>query len=138
MTALDTNVLIYACDTSDPKKQERALSLIASARDGVLPWQVACEFVAASRKLAAQGFGSREAWTRLSELMALFPLILPTANALTRARQLQLDQRVAFWDAMLIAACLDSGVVRLFSEDLPGRSIEGLEIVDPFARDSSA
>ena len=52
MIALDTNVLIYACDKADPKRQQLALELISNASDGVLLWQVACEFVAASRKLA--------------------------------------------------------------------------------------
>lgn len=37
MTALDTNVLIYACDKSDPRRQQIALDLIAQAADGVLP-----------------------------------------------------------------------------------------------------
>ena len=51
MTAVDTNVLIYACDKSDPRRQQIALELIGTVTDGVLLWQVACEFVAASRKL---------------------------------------------------------------------------------------
>jgi predicted nucleic acid-binding protein len=55
MVALDTNVLIYACDKADLKRQQVALDLVSSARDGVLLWQVACEFVAASRKLRSQG-----------------------------------------------------------------------------------
>jgi predicted nucleic acid-binding protein len=52
MIALDTNILIYACDKADLKRQQVALDLISSANDGVLLWQVACEFVAASRKLS--------------------------------------------------------------------------------------
>lgn len=56
MIALDTNVLIYACDKADPARQKIALDLISGISDGVLPWQVACEFIAASRKLERQGF----------------------------------------------------------------------------------
>jgi predicted nucleic acid-binding protein len=56
MIALDTNILIYACDKADIKRQRVALDLVSSADDGVLLWQVACEFVAASRKLRSQGF----------------------------------------------------------------------------------
>ena len=52
MIALDTNVLIYACDSSDPQRQKIAIDLISSTTDGVITWQVACEFIAASRKLA--------------------------------------------------------------------------------------
>jgi predicted nucleic acid-binding protein len=56
MIAVDTNVLIYACDQADPRRQKIALDLISNARDGVLLWQVACEFLAASRKLDKQKF----------------------------------------------------------------------------------
>src|SRR5712692_7097225 len=77
MIAFDTNVLIYACDRVDPKRQCQAIELISTAADVVLLWQVACEFVAASRKLSTQGFTSDHAWARLSEYSALFPLILP-------------------------------------------------------------
>jgi len=59
MIAVDTNVLIYACDQSDPRRQTIALDLIAASTDGVLLWQVACEFLAASRKLSKQGLPQR-------------------------------------------------------------------------------
>ena len=77
MIALDTNVLIYACDRSNPERQQTASQLIERTTDGVLLWQVACEFVAASRKLSGQGFKAASAWSRLSEFQALFPLVLP-------------------------------------------------------------
>ena len=46
MIALDTNVLIYACDKANPVRQQIALDLIATTTDAVILWQVACEFVA--------------------------------------------------------------------------------------------
>jgi predicted nucleic acid-binding protein len=134
MIALDTNVLIYCCDRRDPRRQQIALDLVADTTDGVLPWQVACEFIAASRKLAEQGFTAAHAWQRLAEFLALFPLIMPTPAVLERARALHLQQQWAFWDATLVSACIESGVKRLYSEDLPGRTkIQSLEIVSPFA-----
>jgi predicted nucleic acid-binding protein len=135
MIALDTNVLIYACDRSDPAKQARALDLISATKDGILLWQVVCEFVAAARKLAGQGFTPEHAWNRLDELATLFPIVLPAVGTLERARWLHLQQAWSFWDALIVAACLDAGVTRLYSEDLPGRSAPGgIEIVNPFAR----
>jgi predicted nucleic acid-binding protein len=62
MNALDTNVLVYAHDTRDPQKQATALSLIQSQDDGVLLWQVACEYLASSRKLESQGYSLQQAW----------------------------------------------------------------------------
>jgi predicted nucleic acid-binding protein len=96
MIAVDTNVLIYACDQSDPRRQSIALDLIAACTDGVLLWQVACEFLAASRKLSKQGFTSTHAWSRLSEFQDLFPLVLPAATNLTRARELHISHAVLY------------------------------------------
>jgi len=132
MTGIDTNVLIYACDKSDSRKHARALEAIADATDGVLLWQVACEFIAASRKLGPQGFTPAQAWARLSEFLALFPLTLPTRESLDRARDLHVNGRMAFWDAMIIGGCLENKIVRFLSEDLPGGTIEGIEVLNPF------
>ena len=108
-------------------------SISSQARDGVLLWQVACEFVAASRKLRSQGFTTVDAWDRLADYLAIFPLILPAAAALERARILHAQEGWSFWDAMIVASCLECGVTCLYSEDLPGRAVRGsLEVVNPF------
>jgi predicted nucleic acid-binding protein len=96
MTALDTNVLIYACDRFDPRRQQLASQLIERTVDGVLLWQIACEFIAASRKLSGQGFTASDAWSRLAEFQALFPLVLPSVGVFDRARQLHLSSNVSF------------------------------------------
>lgn len=65
MIAVDTNVLIYACDQADPRRQKIALDLITSAQDGVLLWRVACEFLSASRKLDKQGSLMPASWNQI-------------------------------------------------------------------------
>ena len=82
MIAVDTNVLIYACDRADPRRQKvAALDLVTNAEEGVLLWQVACEFISASRKLHKQGFTSIHAWNRLAEFRDLLPWrCQPTAS----------------------------------------------------------
>lgn len=132
MTAFDTNVLIYSCDKTDPLRRERAIEVLIDTTDGVMLWQVACEFVAASRKLAPQGFTSADAWNRLAEFIDLFPLVSPDSAVLSRARDLHVMEGCSFWDAPILAACLNHGVTRLYSEDHPGRNIPGLAVVNPF------
>lgn len=92
---------------------------------------MACEFIAASRKLAAQGFTEADAWKRLADYLAIFDLKLPAATTLERARQLHFH-KTAFWDALIIAACQEYGIHTLYSEDIPGRSIDSLRIVNPY------
>lgn len=62
---------LYTCDKSEPERQQKALALIDRVTDGVLPWQVACEFIAASRKLQGQGFTPAAAWDRLADFRQL-------------------------------------------------------------------
>ncbi|MEA2235352.1 MAG: hypothetical protein QOC81_76 [Thermoanaerobaculia bacterium] len=133
MIAVDTNVLIYACDQSDPHRQTIALDLIAATTEGVLLWQVACEFLAASRKLRKQGFTPTQAWNRLREFQELLPLVLPAAANLTHARDLHILHGVSLWDALILAACLEAGVDILYSEDVPGlETFETLRVINPF------
>lgn len=133
IVALDTNVLLYAIDRSVPDKREAALKLIAESSGAVLLWQVAVEFVAATRKLAKQGFTPKEAWEQLGLYQAAMPLLMPSPAVLERARELHLRHQVSLWDSMLIAAALDAGAERLYSEDVPGAgSAVGLQIVNPF------
>ena len=98
MIAVDTNVLIYACDRADSRRQQIALDLVSSVENGVLLWQVACEFISASRKLGKQGFTSTHAWNRLGEFRDLLPLVLPTDGNLARAKELHLTRGASLWE----------------------------------------
>lgn len=133
MNAVDTNVLIYAYDESSPAKRDAARELLTTLADAVLLWQVACEFIAASRKTLAPGGDPAAAWGRLAEVRAVFPLASPSAAVLDRAAEMHTRTRAQFWDCMICAACREAGVTRLYSEDLPGQAIDGLVVVNPFA-----
>lgn len=133
MIAFDTNVLIYSCDRSDPFRQRRAFEFLAAAGVGVLLWQVAVEFVAASRKLASQGFTSTDAWARLREFMDVLTIVTPSPKVFDYAQPLHEKEGISFWDRMIVAARMDCGVKTLYSEDLPGATIRnGLTVVNPF------
>ena len=133
MNAVDTNVLIYAHDPRDPLKQATADALVHSLSDGVLLWQVACEFIAASRKLAPYGFSRDKAWQELNWLQALWTTKLPQWSVLQRAETLQNSYSLSIWDAMIVAACLEGGVASLYSEDFDAYSqIDRLPLINPF------
>jgi predicted nucleic acid-binding protein len=135
MTAIDTNILLYACDTTAGKRHDIAKELIAKTDDGVLLWQVACEFVAASRKLRDKGLSVDSAWNLPQSFRSVFPLVLPTARVLVLGREINLDRQVSCWDTMILADCLDAGITTLISEDTSANAT-GLEvsIVNPFVQ----
>lgn len=133
MIAIDTNVLVYAFDGSDKRRGSIAQAIVQDTPDGVLLWQVACEFTSVMIKKLRSHHTPEQAWIHLAVLIDWMPLHYPTEAVFIRARALMAERQIHFWDAMIYAACLESGVRRLYSEDLPGGIIPDLEIINPFA-----
>jgi predicted nucleic acid-binding protein len=132
---IDTNVLVYSFDDSEPEKQKKAQDLLASpqlAGDFVVSTQVLQElYVALTRgtdpiRSPAQ---AQEAVREASKLIVIQvdpPLIL---EAIAKSRQ----HVISFWDALVVQAAEAAGCSRLLSEDLnDGQAIGTLRIENPF------
>ena len=133
MIAVDTNVLIYAHDPRDSRKQSVALSILNSLTGGALLLQVACEFVASSRKLEPFGLTQSQARQEIRTLQRAWTCLLPSWDLLDQSRQLTNKYNLSFWDSMIIAACLEAAIERLYSEDFDSYpKIGNLQIVNPF------
>jgi predicted nucleic acid-binding protein len=133
MRAVDTNILLYAQDPRDPAKQQIARDLIEKLTDGVLLWQVACEYVNASRKFVQYGFDQEQAFRDVQDFRRAWGTLLPSWEVMLTARRLLGKYSLSFWDAVLIAACVEGGVSHLYSEDMGGSStVEGVWVINPF------
>jgi predicted nucleic acid-binding protein len=98
-----------------------------------LLWQVANEYVAASRKLKPFGYNREQAFQDINSWRKVWTTKLPTWAVMDRAEDLGKRFSLSFWDAMIIAACLESGIVTLYSEDFDAYSqIDGLQLINPF------
>jgi len=132
MNAVDTNILIYVNDPRDRVKQAAAASLISTLTDGVLVWQVACEYLAASRKLEQLGYDRKQAYQYIRDLQQVWYTALPTWTVIDRAEDLMNRFSLSHWDSMIVAACLEANVQILYTEDFGYSAIDGLKIVNPF------
>jgi predicted nucleic acid-binding protein len=133
MNAVDTNVLIYIHDHRDQAKQQAAAALVSSLADAVLFWQVACEYIAAGRKLKSIGVPEHDLWMNLRLLQSSWYLVLPLWQHLVRAESPIQRHSLSFWDALIIGAALESDVGTLYSEDLAGvGAIPGIQIINLF------
>jgi len=132
MNAVDTNILIYVNDPRDRVKQAAAASLISTLTDGVLVWQVACEYLAASRKLEQLGYDRKQAYQYIRDLQQVWYTALPTWTVIDRAEDLMNRFSLSHWDSMVVAACLEVNVQILYTEDFGYSAIDGLKIVNPF------
>jgi len=129
----DTNILVYADDKAAPAKQRRAIELVALHRragTGVLSLQVLQEyFVTVTRKLRVDAQIAR----RKVELLAEFDVVAPDLDEILAAIDLHRLLGFSFWDALVLRTAKEAACTVLLSEDLqPGRTIDGVQIVNPF------
>lgn len=131
---LDTNVLVYAYDSSEPRKQSIAQELLrrAVAGESVVSVQVLAEFAATLLHKVSPPPDSDTVLQALDALGAI-RLIEPDLGTVRRAVEAQSQYGVHFYDGMIIAAAERAGSQRIWSEDLnPGQEYFGVKVQNPF------
>jgi predicted nucleic acid-binding protein len=131
---LDSNVIVYTDDPEEHEKRERAVALVATARQsglGVISTQVMQEyFNATTRKLGTPA----EAARRKIEALRHLNIVQIDPNLILAAIDLHRLHRLSIWDALIVQAAASAGCRELLTEDMAGGSrIAGVEIVNPFA-----
>ena len=131
---LDTNVLVYAVDRTDAKKNARAVSVVQSALRGTRDYAVSAQSLSefanvAFRKLALPA-------DSILEFLRVFKgltTILPDNEVISRSVEIKALYGLQFYDATLVAAAERAGAREIWSEDLnPGQRYGGILAVNPF------
>src|ERR1700675_4306417 len=133
---LDTNIIVYAFGQSFPEKSKIARRLItdgAADKQAIISYQVVHEFI----NVALRGFHLAIVRSDLESfvLTALFPMMaISSSPALTiDALRLHNENRLAWYDSLIIAAALQGGCKVLYSEDMQhGRRFGDLIVQNPF------
>lgn len=132
---VDTNILVYARDTRDPRKRQRALDWLERLwRDqcGRTSTQVLNEYyVTVTRKLPPC-LAADAAWDDVEALGAWQPQVT-NLELMRRARSVAAAMPLSWWDALVVAAAQLQGCAVLLSEDLGHRTrYGGVRVHNPF------
>jgi predicted nucleic acid-binding protein len=132
-TFLDTNVLVYAEDASEPVKRKKAVELILEhkrQRTGVVSLQILQEFFTTVTRKFKLDVGIARYKV---EFHSRFVVAEPTVNDVLAAIDIHRLHRFSFWDALVPRMAKQTGCRVLLSEDMQhGREFEGIRIVNPF------
>jgi len=136
---VDTNVLVYAYDRSEPEKQKRALEILdrlALAGTGTLSTQVLGEFfVTVTQKIVAP-LGAGEAAERVRSYLQSWIVLDLTGMIVLEAARGVCEHQFSFWDAQIWATARLNQISLVLSEDFnAGTVIEGVCFANPFAVD---
>lgn len=127
---LDTNILVYAILSDDPRRLAAEQVLTAG---GTISAQVVNEFTNVAYTKLKWSWWDIDAAVSLvqTKLHTVMPL---TAETNARARRLARDNGLSFYDALIVASALEAGCDTLWTEDMQdGRVFGRLTVRNPFA-----
>ena len=132
---LDTNVLVYAFDDSDPAKKNRSLEIlgqIGKQVQAVVSTQVLQEFYVVVLRKLKQSLSEDEAEGAVQRFAKLPVVLIDKAMVLSAIRTSRTHQ-LSLWDALIVQSAIESGCRKLLTEDLQhGQRIGPLQIENPF------
>ena len=132
---LDTNILVYAYDVSSGSKHDVARNIVTDLwnhRTGVLSIQVLQEFFISVTKKIPKPLDVKTTKDIVRDFL-LWEAVENDGELMLAAMDVQMKYQYAFWDSLIIAAAVKSGVSMLLTEDLSnGQIIEGVLIKNPF------
>ena len=133
---LDTNVLSYARDKTAPDKQQIATQLVRDALltgRGIISTQVVQEFLHTAQRKFKQPMTFEECRRHLQDVLQPLCGYFQSISTYDRALLIAEETGFHFYDALIVAAAVESGCRALLTEDLQhGRKIGNLTILNPF------
>jgi len=131
---VDTNIIVYAYDITAGEKHHLAKAVIMDlwrSGRGIVSTQILQElYVTLTRKIPhpLQTAQAKE----IIEDTLTWDVVVNDGESILQAIALEVQEKLSFWDALVVAAAARGGAEILLSEDLPaGRTIAGVRIVNP-------
>ena len=133
---IDTSLFIYQLEASDERKSataDRIISKGIESRNACISFQVVQECLNTVLRKAEIPLSTDETKQYLDNVLAPLYRVSASISLYRGALDLQARYRYGFYDSLIVAAALDAGCTRLYSEHLQdGQRIEGLTIENPF------
>ena len=135
---VDTNILMYAHDTSAGAKHERARALVEELwrdRSGVVSTQVLQELAVNLRRKTAKPLDAKATREVVADYLA-WQVVVNGGDSILEALDLEERYQISFWDALVVHAAQSAGTTVLYSEDLSdGQRYGPIRVINPFNQD---
>jgi predicted nucleic acid-binding protein len=133
---LDTNIIVYALDGTDPAKSPKAKALVREAlveQAGVISYQVVQECLHLILRKFRRKVHDVDAHSYLARVLMPLCNVYPTGGLYAEAILIASQTGWTFYDSLIVSAAIEADCDRLLTEDLQdGRVIRGVKIQNPF------
>jgi predicted nucleic acid-binding protein len=132
---MDTNIIVYAYDSSAGKKHQTARDLLMECWDsgqGVISTQVLQEFFVTVTHKIPKPLAPSVAADIVSDFLT-WDVVVNDGKDILQAISILQKMRLSFWDSLIISAAKKADCDVLLSEDLnPDQVVDGMIIKNPF------
>ncbi len=132
---VDTNVLVYSRDASEPRKQKQAMAWMEelwTTRNGRLSFQVLQEFYVTVTLKLKPGLDREAARRDVRSLVSWHP-VATDDRVVEGAWVIQDRYTLSWWDSLIVSAAQVADCLFLLSEGLQeGQHLGNVQIVNPF------
>jgi predicted nucleic acid-binding protein len=132
---VDTNVLVYTRDASEPEKQQQAMDWMTylwTSQTGRLSFQVLQEFYVTVTQKLQPGMEPQSARNDVRSLFAWHPIEVG-ARTMQGAWVIQDRFKLSWWDALIVSAAQIAECLYILTEDLQENQVFGnVKVIDPF------
>ncbi len=132
---LDTNILVYAHDSTAGERHKKARDLVEESwqkRTGVISTQVLQELYVNVRRKARLPMSPPEARALIADYLR-WQVVINGPESILEAIDIERRFGLSFWDALIVHAAQTAGVAVLYSEDLShGQFYDSVRVVNPF------
>ena len=131
---VDTNILMYAHDTSAGTKHRRAKEIVEELwrdRTGAVSTQVLQELAVNLRRKTGRPIDAKATREIVADYLT-WQVVVNGGDAILEALDLESRYQVSFWDALVLQAAHASGAEVLYSEDLSdGQTYGSVRVINP-------
>ena len=132
---IDSNIIVYAYDRHEPKKQAIAQTILTSAikeESAVLSAQVLEEFYVVVTGKIKNPLSAEKA-EKIVHILSALPVSEIDLSLVKRAIEIQKEYGILYWDSLIIATAERAGCTKVLSEDLnQGQKYNNVLVENPF------
>ena len=131
---VDTNILVYAHDSTQGEKHDRAQALVETlweSGDGILSTQVLQELCINFRRKSSRPLSVEETRKVIADYAA-WNIVINTVESVLQALDFESRYQISFWDALIVQAATISDATIIYSEDMAdGQTYGAVRVMNP-------
>lgn len=133
---VDTNLLVYAYDRTEPEKQLKAVEILdtlVKSRTGVLSSQILSEFFNVVTRKLPTPLTIEEGHERVSNYLQSWEVVDYTGFIVLEAIRGVKEHHFPFWDSLVWSTAKMNQIPVVLTEDFSNNStIDGVRFINPF------